>query len=99
VNLGNCGEMSVLDLARLIIELTGSSSPIVFVERPEDDPSVRRPDIRLAREALGWEPTVDVRDGLRRTIDWFRTQLPGLVPSSGPPAGRPVLTGSDRRAG
>jgi dTDP-glucose 4,6-dehydratase len=100
VNLGNSGEMSVLDLARLIIELTGSSSPISYVERPEDDPTVRRPDIRLAREALGWEPTVDVRDGLRWTIDWFRTQLPGLAPSSGPPVGQPVLTAlADRRAG
>jgi dTDP-glucose 4,6-dehydratase len=99
VNLGNCDEMSVLDLARLIIDLTGSSSPIVFVERPQDDPSVRRPDIRLAREALGWEPRVDVRDGLRWTIDWFRTQVPALAPSSGP-VGQPVLTGSaDQRAG
>jgi dTDP-glucose 4,6-dehydratase len=100
VNLGNCEEMSVLELANLIIELTGSSSPIVFVERPQDDPSVRRPDIRLAREALGWEPSVDVRDGLRWTIDWFQTQAPGLAPGSGPSTAEPVLTGSsDRRAG
>jgi dTDP-glucose 4,6-dehydratase len=74
VNLGNCGEMSVLELARLIIELSGSNSGIVFVERPQDDPTVRRPDITLARSALGWEPVVDIRDGLRRTIDWFRSQ-------------------------
>jgi dTDP-glucose 4,6-dehydratase len=74
VNLGNCGEMSVLELARLIIELSGSNSGIVFVERPQDDPTVRRPDITLARSALGWEPVADIRDGLRRTIDWFRSQ-------------------------
>ncbi|NMO90293.1 UDP-glucuronic acid decarboxylase family protein [Actinomycetospora sp. TBRC 11914] len=74
VNIGNCGEMSVLELARLIIDLTGSHSEIVLVDRPQDDPSVRRPDITLARAALGWEPTVDVRDGLRRTIDWFHSE-------------------------
>jgi len=74
VNLGNCGEMSVLELARLIIDITGSSSEITFVDRPQDDPTVRRPDITLARAALGWEPQVDVREGLLRTIDWFRNQ-------------------------
>jgi len=58
VNLGNCGELSVLELARLIIELTGSSSEIIFVDRPQDDPTVRRPDITRARTALGWEPKV-----------------------------------------
>ena len=100
VNLGNCGEMSILELAHLIIELTGSSSPIVFVERPQDDPTVRRPDIRLAEKALGWRPTVDVRDGLRWTIDWFRTQAPSLALGAGAPVAEPVLTGSaDRHAG
>jgi len=82
VNLGNCGEMSVLELARLIIELTGSSSEIVFVERPQDDPTVRRPEITLARSALGWEPVVEIRDGLQRTIDWFRSQSLVLQPVS-----------------
>jgi dTDP-glucose 4,6-dehydratase len=89
VNVGNCGEMSVLELARLIIDLTGSSSEIVFVDRPQDDPTVRRPDITLARAALGWEPKVDVRDGLLRTIDWFRSQSlvlePVLVPMTSQP--------------
>jgi dTDP-glucose 4,6-dehydratase len=100
VNLGNCEEMSILELAHLIIELTGSSSPIVFVERPQDDPTVRRPDIRLAETALGWRPTVDVRDGLRSTIDWFRTQAPSLALGAGAPVAEPVLTGSaDPRAG
>ncbi|HEY6795290.1 MAG TPA: UDP-glucuronic acid decarboxylase family protein [Kineosporiaceae bacterium] len=74
VNLGSCTEMSVLELARLIIELTDSRSEIIFIDRPQDDPTVRRPDITLARNALGWEPKVAVRDGLLRTIDWFRTQ-------------------------
>ena len=101
VNLGNCGEMSVLELARLIIELTGSSSEIIFVDRPQDDPTVRRPDITLARTALGWEPTVDVREGLRRTIDWFRSQSLVLEPVSVPMPSEPaLLTGSAvQRAG
>ena len=74
VNIGNCGEMSVLQLAHLIIDLTGSNSEIIFVDRPQDDPTVRRPDITLARTLLGWEPKVDVREGLLRTIDWFRSR-------------------------
>jgi dTDP-glucose 4,6-dehydratase len=95
VNLGNCGEMSVLELARLIIELTDSSSEIVFVERPQDDPTVRRPDITLARTALGWEPTVEICDGLQRTIDWFRSQSLVLEPVSVPmPSQPPLTTGS-----
>ncbi|HVM28178.1 MAG TPA: UDP-glucuronic acid decarboxylase family protein [Mycobacteriales bacterium] len=71
VNIGNPQELSMLELATRIVDLTGSSSPITFVERPVDDPSVRRPDIRLARNALGWEPTVDLDAGLRQTIAWF----------------------------
>jgi dTDP-glucose 4,6-dehydratase len=72
VNIGNPDEMTVLQLARLVKELCESSSEIVFTERPVDDPTVRRPDIARARELLGWEPAVDLRDGLRKTIDWFR---------------------------
>jgi dTDP-glucose 4,6-dehydratase len=75
LNIGNPHEMSVLDSAALVRELCGSDAPIVFVPRPEDDPSVRRPDITLAREQLGWEPKVDVYEGLARTIDWFRCRL------------------------
>lgn len=75
VNIGNPYEMTVLEMATLIKELTGSSSEIVFTERPVDDPTVRRPDITRAREVLGWEPLVDVRDGLKRTIEWFRAAL------------------------
>jgi UDP-glucuronate decarboxylase len=73
VNLGNPEEYRVLDLAQWIIELTGSRSAIDFHPLPEDDPRQRRPDITLARERLGWAPTVRVEEGLRRTIDYFRS--------------------------
>ena len=73
VNIGNPSEMTVLEMAELIKELTGSSSDIKFTERPVDDPSVRRPDITRAQALLGWSPVVEVRDGLDRTIEYFRT--------------------------
>jgi dTDP-glucose 4,6-dehydratase len=75
VNLGNPAEMSLLELARVIIELTESRSEIVFEALPEDDPQVRQPDITRARHLLGWEPEVDFRDGLRRTIDHYAKVL------------------------
>ncbi|MEV0585121.1 UDP-glucuronic acid decarboxylase family protein [Nonomuraea sp. NPDC050310] len=71
VNIGNPNELTMLELATTIRELTGSSSEIRFIERPEDDPMVRRPDTTLAKLELGWEPRVDPIEGLRRTIDWF----------------------------
>jgi dTDP-glucose 4,6-dehydratase len=77
MNIGNPGELSVLKLAELVVSSTGSSSPIVFVPRPEDDPSVRRPDITLATQVLGWTPSVGVEEGVRRTVAWFRAH-PGL---------------------
>jgi dTDP-glucose 4,6-dehydratase len=73
VNIGNPIELSVLDIARAVKELCAASSPIEFIERPVDDPSVRQPDITLARTLLGWEPKVSLEVGLRRTVDWFRT--------------------------
>jgi nucleotide sugar dehydrogenase len=72
VNIGNPLEVTMLELADLIRELTGSDSPVEFTDRPEDDPSRRQPDITLARSELHWEPTIDVRDGLTETIAWFR---------------------------
>ncbi|MFD8524196.1 NAD-dependent epimerase/dehydratase family protein [Streptomyces capillispiralis] len=72
VNIGNPGEITMLDLARLVVELTGSASEIRYIERPVDDPAVRCPDITLARDKLGWEPRVGAEEGLRRTIAWFR---------------------------
>jgi dTDP-glucose 4,6-dehydratase len=68
VNIGNPDEFTLLELAETVVEVTGSSSEIVFEALPTDDPQVRQPDISLAREILGWEPAVDLREGLRRTI-------------------------------
>lgn len=73
VNIGNPTEITMLELARLVIELTGSTSDVRFIERPTDDPAVRCPDITLARDKLEWEPDVSPEEGLRRTIAWFRT--------------------------
>jgi dTDP-glucose 4,6-dehydratase len=72
MNIGNPNEISMLDLAQWIKQLAGSDSEIVFVERPTDDPTVRQPDISLAKTTLGWIPEVPVEDGLLRTIEWFR---------------------------
>jgi dTDP-glucose 4,6-dehydratase len=69
VNIGNPNEFTLLELAKAVIEVTGSRSEIVFEALPTDDPQVRQPDITLARELLGWEPTVELREGLRRTLD------------------------------
>ena len=71
VNIGNPYELSMLELANRVKDLTGSSSEIAFIPRPEDDPTVRQPDITLARRELGWEPQVGFEDGLSRTIAWF----------------------------
>ncbi|WP_030664133.1 NAD-dependent epimerase/dehydratase family protein [Streptomyces cellulosae] len=71
VNIGGTDEITMLELARRIVDLTGSASRIRFVERPVDDPGRRKPDTRLARERLGWRPEVDWNEGLARTIDWF----------------------------
>jgi dTDP-glucose 4,6-dehydratase len=75
MNIGGPHEMSMLDLAGLIIELTRSASRIRFVERPDNDPAVRRPDTTLAREEIGWEPRISMREGLTTTIDWFAKEL------------------------
>jgi UDP-glucuronate decarboxylase len=73
VNLGNPGEFTILELARLVLELTGAASKLVYEPLPADDPTQRQPDIALARRMLAWEPTVPLREGLERTIEWFRS--------------------------
>jgi dTDP-glucose 4,6-dehydratase len=75
INIGNDGEFTVLELAALVLELTGSSSEIVHEPLPVDDPAQRKPDLTLARGLLGWEPTVPLREGLERTIPAFRQRL------------------------
>jgi UDP-glucuronate decarboxylase len=72
VNLGNPGEFTMRELADLILAQTGSKSKIVFEPLPQDDPTRRQPNIDLAREKLGWHPAVPLRDGLAKTIDWFK---------------------------
>lgn len=72
VNLGNPSERTVLDLAQKIIELTGSKSKLTFLPLPSDDPVKRKPDISLAKQELGWEPKVDIIEGLAKTIAYFK---------------------------
>ena len=71
VNIGNPNEMSLLEMAKLIIELTESGSEVVFEALPVDDPQVRQPDIARARDLIGWEPEIDVREGIQRTIEHY----------------------------
>ncbi|MDP9239641.1 MAG: SDR family oxidoreductase [Actinomycetota bacterium] len=87
VNIGNPEEMSVRDLAAKIGKLAESNSELIFTSRPEDDPTVRQPDITLARTVLSWEPRVSSDEGLRRTIRWFAAH-PDLVRLAVPPAVR-----------
>jgi dTDP-glucose 4,6-dehydratase len=75
VNLGNPAEYTVKQLAEMIIRLTGSSSEIVYQALPTDDPKRRKPDISLAKKLLDWEPGIPVEDGLKSTVDWFRSYL------------------------
>ncbi|HTO13993.1 MAG TPA: UDP-glucuronic acid decarboxylase family protein [Candidatus Binatia bacterium] len=75
VNMGNPQEVTLLDLAKRIIRLSGSRSEIVFRPLPEDDPKVRQPDITRARTLLGWQPRVDTDEGLRLTLAWFRERV------------------------
>ncbi len=75
VNLGNPNEISITDFARLILSLTGSKSEIIFKPLPVDDPKVRKPDISRAKQELGWEPSVELEEGLKKTIEWFSQDL------------------------
>ena len=72
VNIGNPDEFTILELAKLVIELTGSKSQIIYKDLPVDDPTRRKPDIAIAKSKLGWEPTTKLRQGLEKTIAWFR---------------------------
>jgi dTDP-glucose 4,6-dehydratase len=72
INIGNDDERTVLEVAKLVRELASSDSEIVFMDRPADDPTLRCPDLTLARRELGWEPTTALRTGVDRTIHWFR---------------------------
>jgi dTDP-glucose 4,6-dehydratase len=74
-NIGNPAEMTILEFARVILDLTGSASEIVHQPLPEDDPKVRQPDISKARRELGWEPEVELRVGLERTLEYFRGRV------------------------
>ncbi len=73
VNIGNPGEFTILELAKMVIEQTGAKSKIIYKDLPADDPTRRRPDITLAKAKLGWEPKMPLAEGLKRTIDWFKT--------------------------
>jgi dTDP-glucose 4,6-dehydratase len=77
VNIGSQDEMTMLDLAERVRALAGSRSTVEFVDLPQDDPRVRRPDTRLAAEVLGWEPQVSVEEGLKRTLEWFAAHVTG----------------------
>ena len=73
INLGNPGEFTIRELANIVVEQAGSGSEIIDARPlPEDDPLQRRPDITLAKGTLGWEPKIELRDGIGRTIEWFR---------------------------
>jgi UDP-glucuronate decarboxylase len=72
INLGNPNEISVLELAQKIISMTNSSSKIIQLPLPQDDPKQRRPDIHKAKKILGWQPTIDLENGLIKTIEYFK---------------------------
>ena len=76
VNIGNPGEFTILQLAEVILRVTGSRSQLVYEALPQDDPTVRRPDITLARTLLDWEPTVDLEEGLRMTLAGMNVEIP-----------------------
>ena len=75
VNIGNPAERTILDLAKIIIEMTNSKSKIIYKDLPDDDPVKRKPDIALAQKELQWTPKVDIKDGLQKTIEYFDRML------------------------
>lgn len=78
VNIGNPSEISILDFAKEVIELTGSSSKVIYKDLPKDDPKVRKPNIDKARSILGWEPKVPRTEGLKRTLEYFKEEIHGV---------------------
>ena len=82
VNLGNPDERSIKEIAEVVLEMTGSTSEIAYKDLPVDDPQIRCPDISLAREKLGWEPKVSLREGLEKTIAYFKDYLPAASRTS-----------------
>lgn len=74
-NIGNPGEFTMLECAKIVLEITGSSSKLVFAPLPQDDPKLRCPDISKAKALLGWGPTIDLRTGLLKSLDYFRQSL------------------------
>lgn len=79
INLGNPGEFTIKELAETVIELTGSKSSLTYLPLPQDDPKQRQPDIHRAKDALGWSPTVELREGLGKTISYFDALLAGEI--------------------
>jgi UDP-glucuronate decarboxylase len=75
VNLGNPREFTILELAERLIRMTGSRAKIIFKPLPQDDPAQRKPDIRMARETLGWQPKIPLEEGIEKTIAYFRKVL------------------------
>jgi nucleoside-diphosphate-sugar epimerase len=75
INLGNPQEFTILELAKIIKELTLTKSKIIFKSLPEDDPKQRRPDITKAKKLLKWQPEISLREGLQITVEWFRNEL------------------------
>jgi dTDP-glucose 4,6-dehydratase len=80
INLGNPNEFTIMELAKIIIDLTGTKSRIIFKPLPEDDPRQRQPDIRLAKKILKWEPKVSLKEGLKKTISWFQARKVQFCP-------------------
>lgn len=78
INLGNNSERTILDFAKMIIEMTGSKSQIIYKDLPSDDPMQRQPDLTVAKHELNWQPTTDIKDGLEKTIQYFKNKLKNL---------------------
>jgi dTDP-glucose 4,6-dehydratase len=74
INIGNPHEMTIKQMAEIVLKVTGSNSELVYKPLPEDDPKVRQPDISRAKKLLGWEPEVGLEQGLMKTVEWFKTQ-------------------------